>query len=249
MPDNKEHIDIKVSEDDFPSKEKIWDKLYQCRDFELSHFWQKSVFLFTLVSLCFTGYGALALKVVDEKITVYDLLYLYQYMSGVSVLGIVLSVIWIYMMKGSKAWVEVYENTIYEIESEIFSKKGNGRYVMGKIVANNKSADTNCSFLGVNAGAFSPSKINILIGWLIFGVWIICSTISFYNLLFCYCQVILKNDLNGLSGALISVFIVLVISILAIKIPKEFIISKPLSKAKYNFKHTEIFAKISQIMQ
>lgn len=57
---------VKISESDNPSKERIWDKMYQCRDFELSHFWQKAAFLFGFLTMCFGGYGALVLQVVDK---------------------------------------------------------------------------------------------------------------------------------------------------------------------------------------
>ena len=62
MGNQKKHVEI--SESDYPSKERIWDKMYQCRDFELSHFWQKSAFLFGFLTMCFGGYGALVRQVV-----------------------------------------------------------------------------------------------------------------------------------------------------------------------------------------
>ena len=175
---------IEISENDYPSKEKIWDRLYQCRDFELSSFWQKSVFLFGFLSLCFAGYGALVAQVVDNDTNPDSISYIYQYMCGVSMLGIILSVVWIYMMKGSKAWYEVYEKAIYEIECEIF-KSGNSKYIEG-VWANKMRGDFGVGFFGVKGGSFSPSKINIIIGWVMLGIWIIVSGISCYNLFYNY---------------------------------------------------------------
>ncbi|MBO7597119.1 MAG: hypothetical protein J6T70_08770 [Bacteroidales bacterium] len=172
---------IEISESDIPSKERIWDKQYQCRDFELSNFWQKSAFLFGFLSLCFAGYGALVLQVVDSGTDKCYLPYIYQYMCGISLLGIVLSVVWIYMMKGSKAWYEVYEKSIYAIEKELFNGKKR-KYVEGEF-AKEMSKQFNENFTGLHSGAFSPSKINILIGWIMLIVWIICCGISLYNLL------------------------------------------------------------------
>lgn len=37
----------------------IYESLWRCRDFELSHLWQRSVFLSAFLLLCFTGYGML----------------------------------------------------------------------------------------------------------------------------------------------------------------------------------------------
>ena len=240
---------VEINDSDYPSKVKIWERLCQCRDFELAHFWQKSVFLFALVSLCFTGYGILALKVVDEDITTFDLLYVYQYMSGVSILGIILSVIWIYMMKGSKAWYQVYENTIYEIEKEIFLEYENkSKYVMGQYVTRNKSDDTNEDFFGTNPGIFSPSKINIVIGWILFGVWIICSFFSFFNFLCYYFKVVLQN-FNYAWSAILSLCLVLAISVLAVNVPKKFIKSTPLSKPKHINRYLTLYKNIAQTVR
>lgn len=127
---NDENIPkIEVSGNDYPSKEAIWGNFYRCRDFELSSFWQKSIFLFGFLSLCFAGYGALLLKTAENDVNPN---YLYECMFGICILGIVLSYIWIAMCEGSKAWYEVYEKTIYQLETEIFSsKKDLEKYIEG----------------------------------------------------------------------------------------------------------------------
>lgn len=102
-------------------------------------------------------------------------------MCGISLLGIVLSVVWIYMMKGSKAWYEVYEKSIYAIEREIF--QDNQQYVEGEF-AKRMRGDFTKAFIGFDGGAFSPSKINILIGWIILIVWGFCGFFSLNNLNF-----------------------------------------------------------------
>lgn len=35
------------------------DRMYSCRDLEISNLWQRSIFLGTFLVLCFTGYGVL----------------------------------------------------------------------------------------------------------------------------------------------------------------------------------------------
>ncbi|WP_300232445.1 hypothetical protein [uncultured Alistipes sp.] len=39
------------------SIKEIHETLWRCRDFELSHLWQRSIFLSAFLILCFTGYG------------------------------------------------------------------------------------------------------------------------------------------------------------------------------------------------
>lgn len=40
----------------------IYQSLWRCRDFELSHLWQRSIFLTAFLVMCFTGYTALVVK-------------------------------------------------------------------------------------------------------------------------------------------------------------------------------------------
>ncbi len=214
---------VKISESDNPSKERIWDKMYQCRDFELSHFWQKAAFLFGSLTMCFGGYGALVLQVVDKDTNSVWLPYIYQYMCGISLLGIVLSVVWIYMMKGSKAWYEVYEKSIYAIEREIF--QDNQQYVEGEF-AKRMRGDFTKAFIGFDGGAFSPSKINILIGWIILIVWGFWGFFSLYNLNF---DVIDKPEIQKLC---VYLGIIVVLSVLTPIIIKPFITSSPLLRKK-----------------
>ncbi len=215
---------VEISENDFPSKERIWDKLYQCRDFELTTLWQKSAFLFGLFVICFSGYGGLVLAAINaENPSV--LWYIYQYMCGVSILGIITSILWIYMMKGSKAWYEVYEKAIYNIECEIF--QGNAKkYVMGE-PAKRMRKEYNSSMLGIKGGAFSPSKITIVMGWILLTVWSICAVVSLYNLDFFELIAYYwnNNDWGNVGNSLVIIFAIITIIPLIIS---HFIKSKPL---------------------
>ena len=157
------------------SLKEIRETLYHCRDFELNLLWQRSIFLGTFLTLCFTGYGVLAVKAVDDKC----LPYIYEYMCGVALVGIILSVIWIYMVKGSKAWYEVYEDAICDIEKETNPYP---QYRMG-VYAENKRGEYDTKFWNNKASAVSPSKVNILIGWVMFMIWSVCEVVSVYNLL------------------------------------------------------------------
>lgn len=49
----------KIEENEKINMRDIYESLWRCRDFELSHLWQRSVFLSAFLLLCFTGYGML----------------------------------------------------------------------------------------------------------------------------------------------------------------------------------------------
>ena len=170
---------VEISESDNPSKERIWDKMYQCRDLELSSFWQKSLFLFGFMSLCFAGYSGLFMHCIntDKDLPLFSPIHLI--MSAIALLGIIMSVLWVFMTKGSKAWYEVYEKSIYAIESEIF-KRNNKKYVMGEW-AKRMNSDYDLAFWTNKPGSFSPSKINMVIGKIMIIVWTLCESYSIIN--------------------------------------------------------------------
>ena len=53
---NSSNQNENMAEEKISIKE-IHEKLWRCRDFELSHLWQRSIFLSAFLILCFTGYG------------------------------------------------------------------------------------------------------------------------------------------------------------------------------------------------
>lgn len=201
------------------SLKEIRETLYRCRDFELTLLWQRSLFLFGFLSLSFTGYGVLAVQAVNGK----NLLYIYEYMFGIALFGIILSIIWIYMVKGSKAWFEVYEDVVCSIEKETNPYP---KYRMG-VYAENRRNDFGNSFWNNQAGAYSPSKVNIMIGWIMFCIWSVCETISVYNVLTVYS----KNDFSFPKIA-ISLCVIGILVWVTPKIIENFIKSRPLRPIK-----------------
>lgn len=114
--------------------------------------------------LLFTGYGCLVLEIVREEAKV---LLISEIGCVISIIGFVFSIIWIMMAKGSKAWYEVYERKINLIENELGIDK---KYLMKTAECKSGSLDSNlCSKL---AGTYSVSKLNILIGQILAGIWV-----------------------------------------------------------------------------
>lgn len=154
----------------------IYESLWRCRDFELSHLWQRSVFLTAFLLLAFTGYGVLMLQVMTAELGMMQMRVLLCVGLFILLVGMLLSQLWIMMAKGSKAWYEVYEHAIYEIEhnpdyaSEIVvDKMPEDGVIHGEVISNEKPND---SLWSVDAGAYSPSKINIVIGQLSYVIFL-----------------------------------------------------------------------------
>jgi len=94
----------------------VRETFYHLRDFEISNLWQRSVFLTAFLVLLFTVYGYVVsgmLKYECKSILVSS-----EICCGISLAGLAFSIIWIMMAKGSKAWYEIYERRICDIEKE-----------------------------------------------------------------------------------------------------------------------------------
>ena len=130
------------------------------------------------------------------------------------------------MMKGSKAWYEVYEKSIYAIEREILTD--NQQYVEGEF-AKRMRGDFDTHFFGTKGGAFSPSRINIVIGWIILFVWCGCLFFSLYNL---NNRVQLSELALDRRTILIEIGLVIVVALIVPLLIKPFIKSSPLLRKK-----------------
>ena len=156
----------------------IFKCLWMCRDFELQHLWQRSVFLTAFLTICFAAYGGLVTAMLDGKCIAkanYRLL-----VNGaafcISVVGIILSLLWIMMGKASKYWYERYEKAIVAFAlsyPDVFSGDMNRLEGMKwENIPFYRSPDVNNSLFSFKAGRYSPSRINTAIGLVSFVVWL-----------------------------------------------------------------------------
>lgn len=157
--------------------------LWKCRDFEISHLWQRSVFLTAFLIAAFTFYGTTvsnlieALNEVDTKFYFLNSATLF-----ISLVGATFSILWIKMAKGSKAWYEVYESAIRAFEQDerfvhedldytaAFKYRLHHKYEGFKI---------NTNLFSVKGGPFSVSKINIGLGQVFLVIWMTCYLLHF----------------------------------------------------------------------
>lgn len=155
------------------------------RDFEISLVWQRAIFLTAFLIGCFTAYGSIVLRLFKDGEWLSPVANIICFL--VTLVGIVISLIWIMMAKGSKAWYELYESAI---KAFVISHNAGGSCLCGAMdvpAAQNKwreviknAAGTSISsqeperigcLLSTKGGAYSVSRINIFIGQFAFVVW------------------------------------------------------------------------------
>jgi len=171
-PEEAKGRDIKINIKD------IHATLWKCRDFELSNLWQRSIFLTAFLVLCFTAYGATLVKLAEkiDGIKTPQLFFFNTISYCLSIIGMIFSILWIKMSKGSKAWYEKYENAIVAFEhnpkyaTQEAAKIGGFR--QGKI-KKYKNPETVQSIWSQKAGSYSVSRINISIGQVFLVLWIL----------------------------------------------------------------------------
>lgn len=158
---DKEESDFQVEPKD------AYERAWACRDFELSHLWQRSVFLAVFLLAIAGAYGTLLLKIYfpDDVEKICTTWQQHAIASGVCWLGITFSILWVMMAKGSKYWFERYEAGINEYESEerITGKKLINYPHHGEMPLLEKHQyDEN--IFSTKAGHYSVSRVNAVIG-------------------------------------------------------------------------------------
>lgn len=153
----------------------IYMRLCACRDFEIKLQWERAVFLTAFLIACYAGYGSFLLSVHQHGAGAgnFSSLVINGIFITLTFVGVVLSLLWILMAKGSKAWYEHYEQAIAAFAKD----KATGEvpecmlahrwYDMPDI---KRSAMNNCMF-NFSGGAYSVSKIVIAIGICSLVIW------------------------------------------------------------------------------
>ena len=211
-----------IDEKDKINTKDIYNTLWKCRDFELSNLWQRSIFLTAFLVLCFTAYGAVLTKLFEKsEQTSFVILNIIAY--AISLLGIIFSILWIKMGKGSKAWYEKYENAInaFATNPNYFKEEAKkiGGFSYDKLENYEDIEVANC-IMSTKAGAYSVSKINIAIGQVFLILW---SIIGITHLIVASLKIGCIDNSNLCSIIfLIAGILILFILLLIISSPKRF---------------------------
>ncbi len=161
----------------------LHDLMWRCRDLEIDNLWKRSTLLATFLVIFWTGLGYTFYKYIDlrldsEKVFVLRSSIGNFFLLGIQIyamLGSFISLLWICMTKGSKAWVEFFEGHIDYIKNEknremffsddLVKRLENGEYIpYNGYVPEEFSRNWSDFILSSSGGAFSPSRINVVIG-------------------------------------------------------------------------------------
>ena len=174
---------------------KIYELLYKAYADEIKNLWQRSIFLGAFMVLVWTGYGALQLKFITRECGKFDTNVYYFASLGLCAVIIVLSLLWIAMAKGSKFVQEAHEDKIKNFDflyleiDNMFCRLDSYEYPLQKSKNNdtknttmNPNLNPNFFFIGaLRAYRYSPSKINIALGWLSIFIAVILVIIHIYK--------------------------------------------------------------------
>ena len=156
----------------------IYKGFWKCRDFELSHYWQRAVFLTAFLMACYAGYGAFILSCITaEKLNI-GFTIINGVALAISLVGLILSMLWLMMAKGSKTWYERYESAISAFVDKYCENKKVFSEDAGKI------AGFRCKHMNTFdeerisdwlwrpcGGTYYVSRINIALGHLSVLIW------------------------------------------------------------------------------
>lgn len=170
------------------TSEEKYKILYEAYADEIKNLWQRSVFLGAFMVLVWTGYGALQLKFIEKSLEIQSLsctavnFNAYHIASfGLCFVIIALSLLWIAMAKGSKFVQEAHEwhilnNNEIKISDtaeklfcnlndyEHYNEKDSNKDTQSEEMNKNLYSTFFCKG-ALRAYRYSPSKINIALGW------------------------------------------------------------------------------------
>ena len=156
----------------------IYMRLWANRDFEISHVWQRAIFLTAFLIACFAGYGGLLLAVITPGKNIVAPSLANGVAFAIAFVGLIVSLLWIMMAKGSKMWYENYECAIEAFRKaypeEAFDLNGGVANVAGmelSDIRNYTPPPLSDWMWSTKGGNFSVSRINIFIGQLSSLIW------------------------------------------------------------------------------
>lgn len=138
--------EIAPKEDAREKQEKALDRAWETRNFEIDKFWQRSAFFWGFIALVLGAFVAVQTGRIDIHESIpYPDLYLI-------LLGLIVSVAWLLVVKGSKFWQENWEAHIDRLEDAVTGPLYKTVNTKGK-------------------GCFSVSRINKILAWTVIFVW------------------------------------------------------------------------------
>lgn len=200
----------------------IYFRMWACRDFEISHVWQRAIFLTAFLIACFAGYGGLVLSVITPGKSILSFAHANGIAFAITIVGMVVSLLWVMMAKGSKMWYENYEKAIdafrnsSKIKSDSFDPGVNDIAGMKlSDIEGFKYPEMSDWVWSTKGGNFSVSRINIFIGQFSCLIW---GVLMFVHVALAKCGGRRISDLRCLELALTHWAIMVIIVVLSLLI-------------------------------
>lgn len=155
---------------------------YEIRKFEIELYWKRATYFWTFIGAAFVSYGAFHNSTRANDLERELILVL------IACIGLVFSVAWHCVNKGSKFWQENWENHVELLEDEVFGplyKTFTKRPDSKLDISDDAIAD-----IFVAPEPFSVSKINQLVSTFIAIIWLLILHKSVSPIFFCDCDVI-----------------------------------------------------------
>ena len=170
---------VTLNDKSMVSPRDMYMRLCACRDFEIKLQWERAVFLTAFLIACYAGYGSFLLSVHQHGVGQLSSFLVKCIPVGIAFVGIVLSLLWILMSKGSKAWYEHYEQAIAAFAREYSGGMDSGEgkvpeYMMAHRWYDMPGIERNAisnGILNFRGGAYSVSKIVIAMGLCSLAIW------------------------------------------------------------------------------
>lgn len=153
---------------------RIYDRLCHCRDMEIELVWKRAVFMTAFLIACFAGYGGLIVAGLSRTYSDRAFFFVTVAACFLATVGFAVSVLWVMMCKGSKAWYEHYEDAIKAYSQKIFEGECIELFSHNwKCLAEVKSSKISNRFWTTQGGPYSVSQLAIVIGQLAALVWLL----------------------------------------------------------------------------
>ena len=152
----------------------IFEKLWECRDLEIEHYWHRMVFMTAFMVLSFASYGGLVVALIGiDTLPPFVLSNVGCFI--ITIVGMIVSIFWIMMSKGSKAWYEEYEHVITAFVKQEMNENRLALFAGHNYesIANLADVEINDFIWNTKAGGYSVSKVGIGLGHMALAVWIV----------------------------------------------------------------------------
>ncbi len=208
---------------------KIYDRLCHCRDMEIELVWKRAVFLTAFMIAAFASHGGLLTVAVRKGFSLPLFYGVTMCGIGISCVGVVLSLMWIMMSKGSKAWYEHYEQAISAFAVEYLLPPFDKLAAHGWLsIPNIKHEQMSNGILNTHGGAYSVSRVSAMIGQLALSIW--CAVSLAHVVAYCFVVFDGGKWLVHPVFVLIVIVLLVIITLVACNRMGEWLSSKHLQK-------------------